>query len=181
MTDQAPLERPLAEHHRRWLTTVLRARGVEADAVEDVMQEVSAAVLENGSQLRDVTKVAPWLYRIAVTQALQHRRRRGRQRKLVGRYAETKQTTSASAEPDPLGWLLAEEQQQLVRQALATLPPKDAEILLLKHTEGWSYRQLAERLGISESAVDARLHRARQKMRRALAATAPALVPRETN
>jgi RNA polymerase sigma-70 factor (ECF subfamily) len=56
----------------------------------------------------------------------------------------------------------------MVRQALETLPPRDAEIMLLKYSEDWSYQQLAEHLGLSVSAVEARLHRARQKMRQAL-------------
>ena len=42
---------------------------------------------------------------------------------------------------------------------------RDAEILLLKYTEDWSYRQLASRLGITKVAVEARLHRARQRFR----------------
>ncbi|MFH1268527.1 MAG: sigma-70 region 4 domain-containing protein, partial [Planctomycetota bacterium] len=57
-----------------------------------------------------------------------------------------------------------------VRTALERLPGRDAEILLLKYTEDWSYRELAERLGISRSAVQARLHRARKRMRTELAA-----------
>ena len=60
-----------------------------------------------------------------------------------------------------------------MRRALARLPKRDAEILLLKYTEEWSYRELAEHLGLSTSAVEARLHRARQKMRRALAKVDP--------
>ncbi|MGI9430547.1 MAG: RNA polymerase sigma factor, partial [Bythopirellula sp.] len=115
---------------------------------------------------------------ITVVTALQHRRRLGRKRKLEEGYAATRGKTSVSAEPDPLAWLLADEQRSLVRQAIAVLPSKDAEILLLKHTEDWSYRQLSEHLGISTSAVDARLHRARKRMRRALASLAPTLVPR---
>ena len=76
---------------------------------------------------------------------------------------------------DPLAWLLAEETQQLVRQAIARLPQRDAELLLLKYTEDWSYRDLADRLGMSVSAVEARLHRARGRMRSELASLAPEL------
>ena len=176
-TTEALIQQALDEN-RRWLSTVLRARGVESAAVEETMQEISAAAIENASRLRDPSKVAPWLYRIAVVGALQYRRRLGRRRKLVERFAATQGESTVSAEPDPLAWLMVDEQRQLVRQAIARLPPKDAEILLLKHTEDWSYRQLAEHLGISQSAVDARLHRARKKMRRALANLAPDLVPR---
>jgi RNA polymerase sigma-70 factor (ECF subfamily) len=82
---------------------------------------------------------------------------------------------SDTRECDPLDWLLADERNALVRKALERLPKRDAEILLLKYTEDWSYKQLAERLGLSTSAVEARLHRARQKMRRVLTAADPTL------
>ncbi len=158
--------------HRRWLLTVMLARGVEASAVEDVFQEVSATAIAGSAKLRDPAKLAPWLYRIAVTAALQYRRRVGRRKKLIRSYAD-RQEDSFTQEPDPLDWLLVREQQQIVRQAIEHLPPRDAEMLMLKYTEDWSYRELADHLGISASAVEARLHRARAKMRRALATVAP--------
>lgn len=164
--------------HQRWLSTVLLARGVEAGAIEEVLQEVSTAAIAGTDRLRDPDKVAPWLYRIAVVEALQYRRRVGRRRKFVERYAATEADTTTKAEPDPLGWLLAEEQRLMVRQAIATLPVRDAEILLLKYTQDWSYRQLAEHLGVSTSAVEARLHRARNKMRQKLTQLSPDLVTR---
>lgn len=165
----------LAEH-QRWLRTVILARVRDFAAADDVMQDVAAAAVEKGHQLRDPARVAPWLYRLAVVAALQYRRRQGRRRKLMDRFAERYPPTAADArERDPLDWLLANERQKLVRKALERLPNRDAEILLLKYTEDWSYRELAERLGLSESAVEARLHRARQKMRRALVQLDPIL------
>ena len=132
--------------------------------------------LEKGNQLRDPTRVAGWLYRLVVIGALQYRRRQGRRKKLLDRYA-TRQPSAdgVTREPDPLGWLLADEQKAMVRQALDKLPPRDAEIMLLKYSEDWSYQQLAEHLGLSVSAVEARLHRARQKMRQVLSKMDPSL------
>ncbi len=167
----------MLDEHRRWLATVLRARGVEVSAVEEVLQEVQAEALRSADRLRDSAKVAPWLYRIAVTCAMQYRRRMGRRRRLMEGYAAEQEVSSSSAEPDPLDWLLAEEQQRIVREALTKLSSRDAELLLLKYTEDWSYRQLAEHLGVSTSAVEARLHRAREKMRCALAQLAPEIIP----
>jgi RNA polymerase sigma-70 factor (ECF subfamily) len=166
----------LAEHGR-WLRTVLAARGVERSALDDVLQEVTAEALRSAANLRDAEKLAPWLYRIAVTQSLLHRRRAGRRRKLVQRYADCGAAPGEAIDNDPLAWLLAEEQQRLVRQAVAALPARDAEILLLKYIEDWSYRQLAEHLGASDSAIEARLHRARGRMRAVLAEMAPDLAP----
>jgi RNA polymerase sigma-70 factor (ECF subfamily) len=72
--------------------------------------------------------------------------------------------------PDPLDWMLTAERCRLVRQALGRLAKRDSEILLLKYTEGWSYHQIADHLGISHSAVEARLHRARKRLRAELLA-----------
>jgi RNA polymerase sigma-70 factor (ECF subfamily) len=153
--------------HDRWLRTVVGARAGTRDAVDEILQEVALAAVRQTAPLADAAKVAPWLYRLAVRQALLYRRKCGRQRKLNDGYA--RESAGGASPPDPLAWLLADERQALVRQALARLLPRDAEILLLKYTEHWNYHQLAERLGVSHSAVEARLHRARARLRSELA------------
>lgn len=159
----------LAEHGR-WLRTVVLARVGERRAVEEVMQEVAVAAIEQRSPLADASKLGPWLYRLAVRQSLLYRRGAGRRRRLAERFAERIRPDETDARAiDPLDWLLADERRRLVRVALARLPRRDAEILLLKYTEDWSYRELAERLGVSCSALEARLHRARKRLRAELA------------
>lgn len=161
----------MLEDHDRWLRTVVLARVGESAAVDEVMQEVALAAVKQQAPISDAGKVAPWLYRLAVTQALLYRRRQGRWRKLTGRYAERERPTEHDDRTlDPLEWLLADERQDLVRQALRRLPRREAEILLLKYTENWNYEQLAQHLGVSESAIESRLHRARAKLRRELVA-----------
>ncbi len=184
MTPQQPRKRPdgpadartidwpavLAEHDR-WLRTVVYARLGEAQAVDEVMQEVALAAVRQQAPLADPAKVAPWLYRLAVTQSLLYRRKLGRRRKLVDRYAEEVRPASHDLrQPDPLGWLLAEERRELIRVAMGRMPKRDAEMLLLKYTQDWSYREIAAHVGLSESAVQARLHRARARLRSHLAA-----------
>jgi RNA polymerase sigma-70 factor (ECF subfamily) len=157
--------------HDRWLRTVVYARLGEPQAVDDVMQEVSLAAVRQHAPLLDASKVAPWLYRLAVTQTLLYRRKQGRRRKLTGNYArQLRPAEEGGHDADPLQWLLADERRKLVRQALGRLPRRDAEILLLKYSENWSYRELADHLGISQAALQARLHRARQRLRDELAA-----------
>ncbi len=155
--------------HEGWLRTIIYARVGEAQAVDEVMQEVALAAVRQKSPLLDPAKVSPWLYRLAVTQSLLYRRKRGRQRKLTESYAEAARPSEESRGYDPLGWMLSDERRGLVRTALSRIAPRDAEILLLKHTEDWSYQEIAEHLGISRSAVQARLHRARERLRRELA------------
>jgi RNA polymerase sigma factor (sigma-70 family) len=55
--------------------------------------------------------------------------------------------------------LLAEERRAGVRRALETLRPRDRRLLLLRH-EGFSYREIAEALGMSPASVGTLLVRA---------------------
>jgi RNA polymerase sigma factor (sigma-70 family) len=166
--------------HDRWLRTVVFARLGQPQAVDEVMQEVSLAAVRQQAPIADAGKVAPWLYRLAVTQSLLYRRKMGRRRKLLDRYSRRTES-GGNRERDPLDWLLAEERRAQVRKAMAALPRRDAEMLLLKYTEDWNYGQLAEHLGISHSAVEARLHRARQRLRNELMAMEEGAPPRKEN
>jgi RNA polymerase sigma-70 factor (ECF subfamily) len=95
----------------------------------------------------------------------------GRKRRREQGYGEEYRPTEEDTRGyDPLGWLLAEERRSLIRSAVGRLPRKDTEILMLKYTEGWSYHDIAAHVGISHSAVESRLHRARAMLRRQLAA-----------
>jgi RNA polymerase sigma factor (sigma-70 family) len=154
--------------HERWLRTVVAARLGERQAVDEVMQEVSLALCATTSTPAQTANPAGWLYRLAIRKVLLYRRACGRRHKLVDRYAHRVRDAEASA-PDPLAWLLADERMALVREALAHLPGRDAEILLLKYTEGWSCRDLAGYLGQTEGAIVSRLHRARGRLRDELA------------
>lgn len=152
--------------HRRWLRTVLFSRLRETDAVDEVFQEVALAAAKTAATGKTPDRVAPWLYRVAVRQALLYRRRCGRSKNLTDRYAQRNPPCDSDRTVlDPLEWLLNRERAGLLRKAMARLPRRDTEILLLKYAEDWSYRQIAEHLGISESAVEARLHRARKRLR----------------
>lgn len=159
----------LAEHER-WLRTIVYARVREPQAVDEVLQEVSLAAVRQAAPLADPAKVAPWLYRLAIRQSLLYRRRCGRFRKLASQFAQRcPPDEHDERSPDPLAWLLAEERRQMVQAALERLPRRDAEILLLKYTENWSYHRIARQLGASHSAIEARLHRARARLRQELA------------
>ena len=158
----------LLARHDRWLRTAVLARLREADGVDEVMQRVAVAAIEQRAPLVDLSKAAPWLYRLALWQTLMYRRKAGRERRLANEYTREISAGGSRAAADPLAWLLSEERRRLVQRALERLSRRDAEILLLKYTEDWSYRELALHLGISESAVEARLHRARARLREEL-------------
>ncbi|MFI5459320.1 MAG: RNA polymerase sigma factor [Isosphaerales bacterium] len=155
--------------HEGWLRRVVASRLNETQAVEEVMQDVALAAVAQHAPLHNPARAAVWLYRLAVRHVLLYRRKAGRQRSLVDRYAARKAVSGIDASPSPLGWLVRDERRQLVQQALRRLPPRDAELLMLKHAEGYGARELAERLGVAVATVETRLHRARHRLRAELA------------
>ncbi|MER3409925.1 MAG: hypothetical protein C4305_02495 [Thermoleophilia bacterium] len=76
--------------------------------------------------------------------------------------------------PVPEGWEPSSEDDSIgpmyVESLIADLPPRDREVAALHLVEGLSPAQIAARLGMHRNAVDQALHRARVKLREALAA-----------
>jgi RNA polymerase sigma-70 factor (ECF subfamily) len=152
--------------HEGWLRTVVRSRLQESDAVEDVMQNIALAIVRQRSLLEDVNRVGAWLYQIAIRQVLMYRRTTGRRRKLHNRLQQS--AVESQDRTEPLQALLQEEAKEHVHQALDGLNELDRQVLMLKYTEGWTYRQIADHLGVNEDTIEYRLLRARKNLRQRL-------------
>ena len=157
--------------HEGWLRKVILARTGEVQAVDEIFQRVALAAVEQAAPLADPAKLAPWLHRLAVIQAARYRRKLGRERRALRNFTEGQVHVGNGHAGDLLGWLVARERHDRTHEALARLDGADVEILMFKYGERWSYRQIAERLGITEKAVDARLSRARVRLRHELLAS----------
>jgi RNA polymerase sigma-70 factor (ECF subfamily) len=111
----------------------------------------------------------PWLYGIATNLIGQHRREEARQLRL------RQATGPAPVQHDHAERAALDATAQSVRallaQALAQLAPPDRNVLLLIAWEQLSYEEVARALDIPVGTVRSRLHRARTKIREALAGT----------
>jgi RNA polymerase sigma-70 factor (ECF subfamily) len=97
------------------------------------------------------------------------RRKAGRRRKLLNRVVDRPlPRDETQATRSPLEFLISEERQVEVRQALVKMSERDRQLLLLKYVDGLSYGEIAQRVGVSASAVQSRLHRARNLLRKHL-------------
>ena len=154
--------------NQKWLRVVVASRVGEQQAVDEVMQEIAVAAVESKSPPNQ-SKISPWLYQVAIRQAMLYRRRAGRDRKKTQNYALALRPCDADPHaPDPLQWLIDTERGQRIRKELDRLPQRDREILLLKYSDEWNYRKIAARLGTSPSAIESRLYRARKRLRHVL-------------
>lgn len=123
------------------------------DSAKDVVQGVFVKVYERRLQIRSPESFRSWLFTVARNDCLTSLRRSGER---VGlNVAATDQLTIEHQYDDAAA---------LVNTALALLAPVDREALLLREFENLSYREIAEVLSISESAVKSRLFAARRRI-----------------
>jgi len=98
----------LAEHEG-WLRKVILARTGQAQAVDEVFQQVALAAVEQAAPLTDRAKVAPWLHRLAVIQSARYRRQLGRERRALKVFSEQHMHLGNGHVSDVLAWLVATE------------------------------------------------------------------------
>jgi RNA polymerase sigma factor (sigma-70 family) len=154
--------------HEPWLRTALLARMGNRDEVEEVLQEVAVAAASQSAKSEPVERAGPWLYRVAIRQMLLFRRKAGRRRKLLHRVTDRPLHRDDSSPRDPLEFLISQERQKEVREALVKMSERDRQLLMLKYVDGLSYGEIAEHVGVTASAVQSRLHRARGILRKHL-------------
>jgi len=146
---------------------------------EEIVQEVFLAVYEKAQTFRGEAAFATWLYRLTANAALSRLRRRRRGREVaIEDYLPQFQPDGHHLVRPVIDWSsdlearCAEAQlQQLLRQAVEQLPPVDKAVLVLSDFEELSNKEIGAALGLTVSAVKARLHRARLFLRGRLAVT----------
>ena len=144
--------------------TVYRLLGRRADA-EDCYQETFLAALRLWAR-QPVRHPRAALQRLATARAVDQLRRRYRE---TGRAGSVDWDRLPAADPSPPQHAAGAELSQRLREALALLPGKQADVFCLHCLEGWAYSEISAHLAVSVDAVGVMLHRARARLRVALA------------
>ncbi len=133
------------------------------DDAADVVQQAFIKGFRSLDRCRDAERVGGWLFRIAVNLCKDHLKGRAR-REVPLEVGPTLQATRGLPEE---GAERAELREEIYR-ALQNLSPEQREAFVLKHVEGWSYEEMAEKLETSVSALKMRVHRAREQLQEML-------------
>ena len=130
---------------------------------EDTLQEAFLKLSDEADlQARADVEVGAWLRRVALNLSFNRLRsaRRARTRlERVGRLERTDQESTESDLSSPADLLLRQEERAAVRHALAEVPERQRECLLLRHS-GYSYAEIAATLDIAIGSVGVLLARA---------------------
>lgn len=140
-------------------------RGLNYRNHEDILQEALLKAMRGFGSLRDHQKFRSWLFQIISREATTFHRRNFWRR--FTEWTDGQPDDRHVATPDPIEGLAELE------QALAELPRKKRETLLLHDLGGFSIKEIAAMNGESESAVKSRLSRTRRELARQITAGLP--------
>lgn len=146
-------------HLRAAYAVALAQLGDEADA-QDAAQDAFVTALERLEECRQPERFGSWLLSIVRNRARDRRRWRAVRDALPIEAADR----SAAAD-DPLRDAERGELRGDLLDALGTLPETQREVVLLFDLEGWSHREIAERLGITAGSARVQLFNARRALR----------------
>lgn len=152
--------------HMRIYQTCYRLLGQPQEA-EDVTQDVFVRAMEAYDRFRGDADPGTWLYRIAVNQCLNIRRRKQRLKWLALDFwnegadeATAHGSRGGSAEDD----LQRADRERIVGKAIDALPDRQRAALILSHFERMSHKSIAQAMDTTPSAVESLLHRARTNL-----------------
>lgn len=155
----------LYERHRDGLYRFIYRLSGSAELAEDITHDCFLSLIRQPERFDPKrASLRTYLYAAARNLAIKHFRHAGCE-------VEIEDSPEELQSPDkyePLQKLLDEELSDKVRQAIAQLPPLQREALILFEYEDLSLAEIAAIVGADTSAVKARLHRARARLRRLL-------------
>jgi RNA polymerase sigma-70 factor (ECF subfamily) len=143
-----------------------------AEDSEDVTQEVFVQVFESIKTFKAESKLSTWLYRITVSKALDHLRRKKRKKRfayiqsLFGAGGETVIETPDFNHPGIA--LDNKERAAILFKAIDQLPENQKIAFTLHKVEGLSYQEISDVMKTSVSSVESLMHRAKNNLKKLL-------------
>ena len=174
--DPLAFEELMARNQARVRAFLMRFVGNEQLA-EDLAQEVFMRVYKHRATYRHEARFSTWLYRVAHNVAYNALRAKSRRPEALFSGAATNPDESnvgyeenvlAQTGASPTRQVAKLELQQIVRQAIDQLAPRQREAIILSRFEGMSYQEIADVMKMTIQAVKSLLSRARVNLKEAL-------------
>ncbi len=143
----------MIETHSAAIDRVCRSFCHTAEDREDLRQDIIINLWQGWQRYRPQAKTITWVWRVAVNTGISWRRHRLRQ-------VETMPIDGLEMPDDTVDREALAYLHELIRQ----LPAKDQQLLRL-YIDGWKQAEIGEMLGISETLVQTRMSRIKQKLR----------------
>jgi len=152
------------EHKDTVYRQMIRVCGNREDA-EDVLIESLMTAYRHLDQLREVVAFRPWLAQIARRVCWQLKKRKALLPLLQLSTVEEEGREISSTEPSVEEQAALKQMKELLWEAVRKLPPDYRQVYEMRDLQEVSGEEVAQKLGISVTAMKSRLHRAREMVR----------------
>ncbi len=152
----------LVEKHQDLVYTIVPRIISSAEEAEEVAQDVFVKAYNKLSDYKGEAKFSTWLYRIAYNTAVSHTRK-----KKIEFLAMDEEVIVNHSEEDvqqEVMGLSTEEQNKLIKKALAILPRTDSLMITLFYYHGKDIEEISEIVGLTQSNVKVKLFRIRKRL-----------------
>jgi RNA polymerase sigma factor (sigma-70 family) len=143
----------------------------DVQEAEDVAQEVFIQVYQSVKSFRGDAKLSTWIYRVAVTKALDAERKKKSKKRVANlrMWIGLGQREEEPAQFHHPGVALDNKERAAVLfKAMQKLPENQRIAFTLIKSEGLSYEETADIMNISIKAVEALMHRAKENLKKSL-------------
>jgi RNA polymerase sigma-70 factor (ECF subfamily) len=160
--------RLLVENHWERIHNLLRRFLKDTALAEDLCQEAFFQAFSSLGTFDEARPFGPWMSRVAVNTALQHRRKQGRQ--VV--FAPIDESEIQRFVPSPGEQVIG---RMIVDEFLDRLPEASRLLFLMKYSLDLSYEEIADYLSEPVGSIKGNLYRARELLKQVVDGPEPAV------
>jgi RNA polymerase sigma-70 factor (ECF subfamily) len=165
--DQAAWDQIVRQHWRKVFNLAYKFVG-RHDEAEDLTQDIFLKIFKALHTFDRRANFQTWLISISRNLCIDHYRSVRKERETMAREVDASELTPVSREQSPHRYVEQQDLRQLIRQALAELPPTLREAVVLRDLKEFSYQEIADKLGLPEGTVKSRINRGRLELARQL-------------
>ena len=138
------------------------------EAAEDCAQDAMVRIWRGLNSYRGDCGFESWVYRIAANTCLDALRRQKREKSVSLEPMKEEGFDPPDPGPGTEAQIMAREDRERLRAAIAGLPEEQRDALVLTQLEGLSYERAAALLQVTEGTVKSRVNRAKARLREML-------------
>jgi RNA polymerase sigma-70 factor (ECF subfamily) len=157
-------QRALFERHKDAVYSIAFRYSGNSSQAQDLAQEAFIKIFAAIGTFRADSSFESWLYRIVVNTCFDHHRKRRRIIPLFDDFLNVLRDPRDSV----LDRMIRSEHSSRVQSLIKTLPAEQRMIVVLRYTQGLSYEEIGEILGLPHGTVASRLNRAHKALERRL-------------
>jgi RNA polymerase sigma-70 factor (ECF subfamily) len=161
--DQHAWETIVQQHWRKVFNVAYKFVGRHEEA-EDLVQEIFLKIFKSLNTFDRRANFQTWLISVSRNLCIDHYRSVRKERETIDQAVDPEAVTPAASEPGAIEALEQRDRVELLKEALAALPPALRTAVLMRDIQEMSYQEIAAVLRLPEGTVKSRINRGRTEL-----------------